>query len=187
LIRQKVGPPTSQIERLVLEGLLALARDAMRDVAQATGSSAPAQTTIVTPNNVPIDHAAGRCANIIAAIRAADRDINSLSAWALEIGSSVSTIKVWCAAVGVKPKTCLNFARALRIVHKHAGKVCDARRMLAITAPATRKVFLIRAALPINGTVPDLRTFLSRQTFIADVGLICAVEMMCRTNKDTDE
>lgn len=113
---------------------------------------------------------------IVVAVTCAAEDLPTVDAWADELHKSKSTLQRWCTACHVHAADSLDFARALRLVKRYAGRRADWYNHFAIIDPATMRAFLDRAAFSPIGTVPDLRTFIASQRFIVDATLLTAIK-----------
>jgi CheY-like chemotaxis protein len=118
-----------------------------------------------------------RWVSVVAAVTRASEDVPTLTDWADELGKSVTTLKRWCGSCGVHAADSLDFARALRLVFQHSGRRVDWYDRLAIVDGKTMASFLDRAGFSAKEQmVPDLRRFLSKQTFVTNATLLAAIE-----------
>jgi CheY-like chemotaxis protein len=121
-----------------------------------------------------IGPAARRWAVVVMAAASAEQDLPTLADWAKQ-GNSVATLKKICQVCGVRAGDSLDFARALRIVQRHANTRCDWYNALAIREPSTMLAFLARAGFTASGTVPGIRAFVEKQRFVRSNVLVSAI------------
>jgi hypothetical protein len=130
----------------------------------------------VDGNYPVVGHAAARWAGLVMVVVRSDTDVPTLGQWGRMSRHGETTLKTRCeAAGGATPGDSLNFARALRVVARHTGHVCDWYNDLEILDPRTLARFLDRAGLPKKAPLPDVATFLLTQRFITSHALLSAI------------
>ena len=102
-------------------------------------------------------------------------DVPTLVQWSDLIAHSVTTIKRYCRACGVRAADSLNFARALRVVRAGHRAPAEWYNALNILDPATMKSFRTRAGVERHSGHFSVLTFLVDQTFVQNETLLNAI------------
>ncbi len=120
-------------------------------------------------------HAATRWANLVMIVVRSHTDVPTLVQWGRMSGHGQTTLKTRCVAAGPSAGDSLDFARALRVVTRYNGHVCEWYNALDILDRRTLKPFLVRVGLPMDAPVPDLPTYLRMQHLVTSQALLSAV------------
>ena len=126
---------------------------------------------------VVVGPAARRWAEIVIAMARFNDDVRTTYGWGRKIGKSRGALKRWCADANVSAKESLDFARLLRAVIRHEGRVWDLYNVLDIVDPRTLNRLLGRAGLPpaTAHRAPDVVTFLEIQQLVRSSVLLTAL------------
>jgi hypothetical protein len=125
---------------------------------------------VILPRPDDRSYAAERWADAVMAIVDCPRDLTTLEAWARHTGIGQGTLRVWCRAAQVRPKSALDFGRLLRaVVRARPGPVWDLPSLLEIVDGRTLGALLARSGLSgeaTRGVPPTVEAFLGRQTLV---------------------
>lgn len=125
----------------------------------------------------PVGYASERWARLVATVLISATDIKTVDAWAREAAISVSALKTWCRAAGLRAKTSLDFARLLRAVRRHAGSPAYPYEVLDVVDERTMSRLLRDGGICVveGNKWPTVAEFLNRQTLIRDPSILQAI------------
>lgn len=126
--------------------------------------------------------AARRLARAIVGVSELESDVRTLREWGKAVAASRGCVRGWCHAAGVRPKSALAFARALR-AHRLASRWhVSPSDLLDFSDRRTMNRFLSRAdTCPVPcSTTPSLEDFCASQTYLPGCPIIEEVILLLR-------
>lgn len=92
--------------------------------------------------------------------------------WAREVGSCPTQLANYCRLSGARPKTCLDFARLLRVALKYAGDELRLEYLLDVSDPRTLRNLIGRAGLTNLSFPRGAPAFIESQLLLRDPVLL---------------
>lgn len=126
--------------------------------------------------------AARRLARAIVGVSELESDVRTLREWGRAVAASRGSVRGWCHAAGVRPKSALAFARALR-AHRLASRWhISPSDLLDFSDRRTIHRFLSRAdTSPVPcSTTPTLEDFCASQTYLPECPIVEEVMLLLR-------